>query len=189
MPELPQPMRDRLVSEFDLSAYDASWVTSTRAHAGYFVAVLESFRDGDKLAAAKQVANWMTSDLAAALNRDDLDIARSRVAPVSLANLLKRHADGTLSGKMAREVFGQMWAGDGEADDIIGRRGLKQVSDSGALEKLVDDVIAGHPKSVDEYKSGKEKALNALLGQVMKASNRTANPSQVTEILKRKLSG
>lgn len=177
-------MRDRLVSEFSLSAYDASWVTSTRAHASYFVAALESFDAGQKLAAAKQVANWMTSDLAAALNRDDLDIAQSRIAPKSLAKLLKRLADGTLSGKMAKEVFGYMWAGEGEADDIIGKRGMKQVSDSGAIEKMVDEVIAANPKSVEEYKAGKEKALNALFGQVMKASNKTANPAQVTEILK-----
>lgn len=188
MPELPQQMRDRLVSEFSLSAYDASWVTSTRAHASYFVAALESFDAGQKLAAAKQVANWMTSDLAAALNRDDLDIAQSRIAPKSLAKLLKRLADGTLSGKMAKEVFGYMWAGEGEADDIIGKRGMKQVSDSSAIEKMVDEVIAANPKSVEEYKAGKEKALNALFGQVMKASNKTANPAQVTEILKRKLS-
>ena len=189
MPELPQQMRDRFVTEFGLSAYDASWVTSTRSHAGYFVAALESLNAGDKVAAAKQVANWMTSDLAAALNRDDLDIAQSRIAPAPLANLLKRLADGTLSGKMAKEVFSHMWAGEGDADDIIGKRGLHQVSDSAAIEKMVDDAIGANPKSVEEYKAGKEKALNALFGQVMKASNKTANPAQVTAILKRKLSG
>ncbi|MEO8101961.1 MAG: Asp-tRNA(Asn)/Glu-tRNA(Gln) amidotransferase subunit GatB [Betaproteobacteria bacterium] len=189
MPELPRQMRDRFVAEYGLSAYDAGWVTSTRAHAGYFVAALGAHGAGDLTAAAKQVANWMTSDLAAALNREDLDIAQSRIAPASLAILLKRLADGTLSGKMAKEVFGYMWSGEGDADAIIGKRGLKQVSDSGAIEKMIDDVIAANPKSVEEYKAGKDKALNALFGQVMKASNKTANPSQVTEILKRKLAG
>ena len=188
MPELPQQMRDRFVAEFGLSVYDASWVTSTRAHAGYFLDVLESLNAADNLAAAKQVANWMTSEMAAALNRDDLDIAQSRIAPMSLANLLKRLADGTLSGKMAKEVFGHMWAGEGDADAIIGKRGMKLVSDSGAIEKMVEDVIEANPKSVEEYLAGKEKALNALFGQVMKASNKTANPAQVTAMLKKKLS-
>ena len=187
MPELPQQMRERFVAEFGLSAYDAGWVTSTRARAEYFVAALAALESGDKRAAAKQVANWMTSDLAAALNRDDLDISQSHIAPASLGQLLKRLADGTLSGKMAKEVFGHMWAGEGDADDIIAKRGLKQVSDADAIEKMVDDVIAANPKSVEEFKAGKDKALNALFGQVMKASNKTANPAQVTEILKRKL--
>ena len=105
-----------------------------------------------------------------------------------LALLLKRIADGTVSANMAKEIFRYMWAGEGDADNIILARGFKQVSDAGAIEKMVDDVIAANPKSVEEYKAGKDKAFNALFGQVMKASNKTANPAQVTEILKRKLS-
>ncbi len=189
MPELPQQMRDRFISAYGLSAYDAGWITSTRAHATYFQDTLAALASADSQAAAKQVANWMTSDLAAALNRDGLEIAASQVSAAALAGLLARLADGTLSGKMAKEVFAAMWAGEGSADAVIDARGLKQVSDAGAIEKMVDDVIAANPKSVEEYRAGKEKALNALFGQVMKASNKTANPAQVTEILKRKLSG
>ena len=189
MPELPQQMRDRFISVYGLSAYDAGWITSTRAHATYFQDTLAALASADSQAAAKQIANWMTSDLAAALNRDGLEIAASQVSAAALAGLLARLADGTLSGKMAKEVFAAMWAGEGSADAVIDARGLKQVSDAGAIEKMVDDVIAANPKSVEEYRAGKEKALNALFGQVMKASNKTANPAQVTEILKRKLSG
>ena len=189
MPELPQQMRDRFISAYGLSAYDAGWITSTRAQATYFQDTLAALASADSQAAAKQIANWMTSDLAAALNRDGLEIAASQVSAAALAGLLARLADGTLSGKMAKEVFAAMWAGEGSADAVIDARGLKQVSDAGAIEKMVDDVIAANPKSVEEYRAGKEKALNALFGQVMKASNKTANPAQVTEILKRKLSG
>ena len=189
MPELPQQMRDRFISAYGLSAYDAGWITSTRAQATYFQDTLAALASADSQAAAKQIANWMTSDLAAALNRDGLEIAASQVSAAALAGLLARLADGTLSGKMAKEVFAAMWAGEGSADAVIDARGLKQVSDAGAIEKMVDDVIAANPKSVEEYRAGKEKALNALFGQVMKASNKTANPAQVTEILKRKLAG
>ena len=182
-------MRDRFVSDYGLSAYDAGWITSTRAQAAYFQDTLAALASADSQAAAKQIANWMTSDLAAALNRDGLEIAASQVSAAALAGLLARLADGTLSGKMAKEVFAAMSAGEGSADAVIDARGLKQVSDAGAIEKMVDDVIAANPKSVEEYRAGKEKALNALFGQVMKASNKTANPAQVTEILKRKLSG
>ncbi|MEP7156155.1 MAG: Asp-tRNA(Asn)/Glu-tRNA(Gln) amidotransferase subunit GatB [Betaproteobacteria bacterium] len=189
MPELPQQMRARFVAEFGLSDYDAGWLTSSLGHADYFVAALNALGGEDRRGAAKQVANWMTSDLAAALNRDDVDIAKSAVSAMSLGKLLGRIADGTLSGKMAKTVFAHMWAGEGEADDVIAAHGMKQVNDSGAIEKMVDDVIAANPKSVEEYRAGKEKALNALFGQVMKASNKTANPAQVTDMLKRKLSG
>ena len=189
MPELPQQMRDRFISAYGLSAYDAGWITSTRAQATYFQDTLAALASADSQAAAKQIANWMPSDLAAALNRDGLEIAASQVSAAALAGLLARLADGTLSGKMAKEVFAAMWAGEGSADAVIAARGLKQVSDAGAIEKMVDDVIAANPKSVEEYRAGKEKALNALFGQVMKASNKTANPAQVTEILKRKLAG
>jgi aspartyl-tRNA(Asn)/glutamyl-tRNA(Gln) amidotransferase subunit B len=132
--------------------------------------------------------SWVRGELSAALNEAGLTIRQSPIKADMLASLLKRIADGTVSGKMAKEIFRHMWAGEGDADTIIEKRGLKQVTDASAIEKMVDDVIAANPKSVEEFKAGKEKALNALFGQVMKASNKTANPAQVTEILKRKLS-
>jgi aspartyl-tRNA(Asn)/glutamyl-tRNA(Gln) amidotransferase subunit B len=135
----------------------------------------------------KLCAHWQTGALNAALNDSGLDIAASRVAPESLARLLRRVADNTLSGKMAKEVFDAMWAGEGEADAIIERRGLRQISDAGAIEKLVDEVLAANDKQVADYRAGKEKAFNSLVGQVMKATRGKANPAQVNEILRRRL--
>ena len=133
----------------------------------------------------------MIGEVAAALNRSDLDIARAPVPPEALAQLLKRVADGTISGKIAKDVFDAMWAGEATgvnaADDIIDRRGLRQISDAGAIEKIVDDAIAANPVMVAEYRAGKEKAFNALVGKVMAASKGKANPAQVNAILKRKL--
>ena len=127
-------------------------------------------------------------ELSGALNRENLEIAKSPVASAQLAALLRRVRDNTLSGKMAKEVFDAMWAGEGEPDSIIEKRGLKQLSDSGEIEKIVDQVLAANAKSVEEFRAGKDKAFNALVGQVMKASKGKANPAQVNEILKRKLS-
>jgi aspartyl-tRNA(Asn)/glutamyl-tRNA(Gln) amidotransferase subunit B len=131
----------------------------------------------------------MNSELASALNRAELDLARSPISPASLARLLKRIADNTLSNKLARDVFAAMLAGEGEADAIIEARGLKQMSDSGEIERIVDEVLAANPKSVEEYRAGKDKAFNALVGQVMKATKGKANPAQVNDILKQKLAG
>jgi aspartyl-tRNA(Asn)/glutamyl-tRNA(Gln) amidotransferase subunit B len=123
------------------------------------------------------------------LNRDGADIARSPVGAGALAALLKRIADGTISGRSAKEVFDAMWRGEGSADAIIEAKGLKQISDSGAIEKLVDDVLAANAKQVEDYRAGKDKAFNSLVGQVMKATKGKANPGQVNEILKKKLGG
>ncbi len=136
---------------------------------------------------AKLAANWVMGELSAALNRADLDIAASPVSPAALAELLARVRDNTISGKIAKDVFEAMWAGEGDADAIIEAKGLKQISDSGAIEKIVDEVLAANPKSVEEFRAGKEKAFNALVGQVMKASRGKANPAQVNDILRRKL--
>jgi aspartyl-tRNA(Asn)/glutamyl-tRNA(Gln) amidotransferase subunit B len=133
-------------------------------------------------------ANWITGELAAALKHDGLNVAASRVSSKQLARLLARLQDGTLSGKMAKEVFDAMWAGEGTADEIIEKRGLKQISDTGAIEKIVDEVLAKNAKQVEDYRAGKDKAFNSLVGQVMKATQGKANPAQVNEILKRKLS-
>jgi aspartyl-tRNA(Asn)/glutamyl-tRNA(Gln) amidotransferase subunit B len=182
MPELPEARRARFEREYALPAYDAALLTASRAAADYFeVLVKASGVD------AKLCANWQTGALNAALNEAGLEIDASRVAAEPLARLLRRLADGTLSGKMAKEVFDAMWAGEGEADAIIQGRGLRQISDAGAIEKLVDEVLAANEKQVADYRSGKQKAFNALVGQVMKATRGSANPAQVNEVLRRRL--
>ena len=183
MPELPQAMQERFVSEYMLSAYDASTLTLSRAIAAYFEATVAAFGGEAKLA-----ANWVMGSVAAKLNEEDKDISASPVPAVQLAGLLKRIADNTISNKIAREVFDAMWAGEGEADAIIESRGLKQVTDSGAIEAIIDEVLAANAAMVEEYRAGKEKAFNALVGQCMKASRGKANPAQVNELLKKKLS-
>jgi aspartyl-tRNA(Asn)/glutamyl-tRNA(Gln) amidotransferase subunit B len=187
MPELPQAKRERFMQEYRLPAYDAGLLTQSRAWANYFEEAFMALGSGDTTAASKQIANWMTGEIAAALNRDAIDIEQCPVGPAALAGMLKRNLDNTLSSKMLKEVFAAIWAGEGDADAIIEARGLKQISDTGAIERIVDEVIAANAKSAEEYRSGKEKAFNALVGQVMKASKGKANPAQVTEILKRKL--
>jgi aspartyl-tRNA(Asn)/glutamyl-tRNA(Gln) amidotransferase subunit B len=182
MPELPEAMKARFEQEYGLTAYDASTITASRAMADYFVAAAADF-GGE----AKLVANWVMGTVAAKLNEEGHEIAASPVSPLQLAGLLKRIQDGTISGKIAKDVFAAMWAGEGDADAIIEKQGLKQVSDSGAIEKIVDDVLAANAAMVAEYKAGKEKAFNGLVGQCMKASKGKANPAQVNEILKQKL--
>ncbi len=134
-------------------------------------------------------ANWISGSLSSKLNDANLDISESRVSADQLRRLADRVEDGTLSGKMAKEVFDAMWAGEGSADEIIEKRGLKQISDAGAIEKIADQVLAANAKQVEDYRAGKEKAFNSLVGQVMKATQGKANPAQVNEILKRKLAG
>jgi aspartyl-tRNA(Asn)/glutamyl-tRNA(Gln) amidotransferase subunit B len=183
MPELPQAMQARFVSEYQLSAYDAATLTASRAIADYFVATVQAVGGEPKMA-----ANWVMGSVAAKLNEEDKDITASPVSSVQLAGLLKRIADDTISNKIAREVFEAMWNGEGDADSIIEKKGLKQVTDTGAIEAMIDQVLAANAAMVEEYKAGKEKAFNALVGQAMKASKGKANPAQVNEILKSKLS-
>ncbi len=186
MPELPEAMQQRFVRDYALPATDAAALTGSRESTAYFEAAAKA-AGGE----AKVVANWMLGELAAALNRAELDIARSPVSAAQLAGLLKRIADGTISGKIAKDVFDAIWAGeaqgDGAADAIIAQKGLRQISDAGAIEKIVADAIAANPAIVAEYKAGKEKAFNSLVGKVMAASKGKANPAQVNAILKRKL--
>ena len=186
LPELPEQKQARYRDQLGLSAYDAGTLTASRAMAEYFEAVLAALPAGGEQ--AKLAANWIMGDLSAALNKAELDIAASRISARQLAGLLVRIQDGTLSGKLAKQVFEAMWNEGGEADAIIEAKGLKQVSDAGAIEQLIDEVMAANAKSVEEFRSGKEKAFNALVGQVMKASKGKANPAQVNEILRRKLS-
>jgi aspartyl-tRNA(Asn)/glutamyl-tRNA(Gln) amidotransferase subunit B len=184
LPELPQQKQARYQSEWNLSAYDAATLTGSRELANYFEAVVARLAKPD----AKLAANWLMGDLSATLNKENLDVAASRISAAQLAGLLARIQDGTLSGKLAKQVFEAMWAEGGEADSIIEAKGLKQVSDSGAIEKIIDEVMAANAKSVEEFRSGKEKAFNALVGQVMKASKGKANPQQVNDLLRQKLS-
>ncbi len=184
MPELPDATRERFARQYALPAYDAGVLTASRAAAGYFEALVKAAGVDAKLC-----ANWQTGALNAALNEADLPVSESKVSPASLAGLLKRIADGTLSGKMAKEVFDAMWAGEAGADEIIEKRGLRQISDSVLIEKLVDDVLASNAKQVQDYRAGKEKAFNSLVGQVMKATKGKADPEQVNRVLRRKLSG
>jgi len=182
LPELPDAKRERFAREYRLPAYDATLVTASRAAADFFETLAKT--SGVE---AKLCANWQAGELSAALNRDGLPIEGSRIGAPALGLLLKRIADGTVSGKTAKEVFDAMWAGEGSADEVIERRGLRQISDSGEIEKLVDEVLAANAKQVQDYRAGKEKAFNSLVGQVMKATRGKANPAQVNELLKRKL--
>ncbi len=182
LPELPDAMKRRFESAYGLTAYDAATLTASRDVADYFVAVV------DAGAEAKPAANWVMGALSAKLNAEEKLIGESPVSPLQLANLLKRVADNTISNNAAKQVFEALWAGEGEVDAIIEAKGLKQVSDMGAIEAMIDEVIAANPAMVEEFKSGKEKAFNALVGQAMKASKGKANPAQVNEILKKKLS-
>ncbi|MEO7031672.1 MAG: Asp-tRNA(Asn)/Glu-tRNA(Gln) amidotransferase GatCAB subunit B, partial [Herbaspirillum sp.] len=187
LPELPDAMRARFIRDYELLEYDAAVLTQSKAGAAYF----EQCVAGTGRAQAKLVANWLMGDLASALHRDAIEIAQAPVTPAQLALLLQRIGDGTISNKLAKEVFGAMWEAKSDAptlaDQIIEARGLKQISDSGALEKIIDEVLAANTKSVEEFRAGKEKAFNALIGQAMKASRGKANPAQLTALLKQKL--
>ncbi len=181
LPELPAAMQARFVEQYGVSAYDAGVLTGSRALADYFETAARACGQG------KLAANWVMGELSAALNKAERDIAQSSVSAVQLGALINRIQDGTLSGKLAKQVFEGLWEGAGEVDAIIEARGLKQMSDSGELEKIIDEVLAANPKSVEEFRAGKEKAFNALVGQVMKASRGKANPAQVNERLKTRL--
>ena len=182
LPELPQARRERFIREYRLPAYDAAVLTASRAAADYFEALVKASG-----AEPKTCANWQMGELAAALNREEKEIASSPVSAQMLAGIIQRVSDGTISGKAAKQVFDVMWMLGGGADEIIEREGLKQLSDAGAIEKAVNEVLAANAKQVADYRAGKEKAFNSLVGQVMKATKGKANPAQVNDILKRKL--
>jgi aspartyl-tRNA(Asn)/glutamyl-tRNA(Gln) amidotransferase subunit B len=183
MPELPQAIRQALISQYGLTPYQAAQLTATREISSYSA---RAFQEAEP-ARVPPISSWIIGTLSAKLNEENLDISQSRVNPDQLVKLDYRIADGTLSSKMAREVFDATWAGEGDPDAIIAKRGLKQISDGGELEKIVDQVIAANAQQVADYKGGKEKAFNSLVGQAMKLSKGKANPQQVAEILKRKL--
>ncbi len=185
MPELPQARRVRF-QQYGLPAQDTATLTSTWSMSEYFDRTLAT---AGGAASAKEVANWITGDLSAKLNETGKDAAESTVGPAQLARLIALVRDGTISRKIAKDVFDAMWSGEGDADEIVAKRGLQQISDTGALEAVVAEVLAANPKQVEDYRAGKEKAFNSLVGQVMKATKGKANPAQVNEILKNKLAG
>jgi len=184
LPELPQAKQSRYVNELGLSTYDAGILTASRAMADFFEAALAAVPSEVKLC-----ANWLIGEVSAQLNRDGLDIAQCPITPQQLGGILRRIADNTLSNSGAKEVFRTLWAEGGEADAIIEAKGLKQVSDSGAIEALVDEIIAANAEKVAEYRSGKDKLFGFFVGIAMKASKGKANPAQLNDILKKKLAG
>jgi len=183
LPELPDAMRERFRRDYGLSDYDANLLTASRALAAYFEQVSTACGD------AKLAANWVLGDLSAALNKAGLDIGDSPVGTAQLAGLLARLQDQTLSGKIAKQVFEAMWRGEGDADAIIAAKGLRQITDTSAIEALIEEIIAANPGQVAQYRAGKDKLFGFFVGQVMRASRGQANPEQVNELLKARLQG
>ncbi|MGB1799721.1 MAG: Asp-tRNA(Asn)/Glu-tRNA(Gln) amidotransferase subunit GatB [Gammaproteobacteria bacterium] len=186
LPELPDAKKQRFINDFKLSEYDSGVLTAQKELSDYFEACVQA-ADGE----AKLSSNWITGELAAALNKESTDITDSPVSAEHLGGMIKRIKDDTISGKIAKQVFEAMWNGEGDADSIIENKGLKQVTDTGAIEKLVDDVIANSPDQVAQYQAApddkKGKLIGYFVGQVMKQSQGKANPKQVNELLRKKL--
>lgn len=184
MPELPRAMAARFVADYGLPEYDAATLTQSKAMAGFFEAVAQDS------GAAKLASNWIMGEVSRRINAEDIGFEALPITAQQLARLIGRIGDGTISNNAARQVFEALWSGEGaDADAVIEAKGLRQMNDSGALEKIVDEVLAANAKSVEEFRAGKEKAFNALVGQVMKASRGKANPAQVNAALRAKLGG
>lgn len=184
LPELPDDKRERFINQYGLSRYDATVLTAAREWADYYEAVVLTAKGEAKLA-----ANWVMGDFSAAINKAGLEINQNPVTATNLGTLIQRIADNTISGKIAKEVFEAMWAGEGSPDEIIEKRGLRQVTDTSAIEALVDKVLADNPEPVAQYRAGKEKLLGFFVGQVQRAAGGKLNPGQLNELLKAKLAG
>jgi len=184
LPELPDQKAARYIEKFGLSVYDAGVLTASREMGDFYESVLVELPGNEKLA-----ANWVMGELSGALNKDGVEITASRIDAKRLAGLLARIVDATISGKLAKEVFEQMWAQGKDADAIIEAKGLKQITDTGAIEKVIDAVMAANPKQLVDYRSGKDKLFGFFVGQVMKITAGKANPAQVNDLLKQKLAG
>jgi aspartyl-tRNA(Asn)/glutamyl-tRNA(Gln) amidotransferase subunit B len=182
LPELPAAKKARFVTEFELSEYDAAVLTASRDMAEYYEDAVKASGGLGKLA-----ANWVMGELAGALNKDDTDIIDSPVSAAALGQMLQRIDDGTISGKLAKQVFEAMWNGEGAPDEIIDQKGLQQISDSSAIEAIIREVLDNNPKQVEQYRGGQEKLLGFFVGQVMKATQGKANPQQVNDLLKKQL--
>jgi aspartyl-tRNA(Asn)/glutamyl-tRNA(Gln) amidotransferase subunit B len=190
LPELPDEKAARFARDLGLSAYDAGVLSASRELGAYFEAVTAQIgATHASHAHAKLAANWVMGELSSALNRDNVEVKESRVSPGQLSGLLARIVDQTISGKIAKEVFEAMWSEGKSADAIIEAKGLKQITDSGAIEGVIDAVIAANPKQLADYRSGKDKLFGFFVGQVMKATEGKANPAQLNELLKLKLGG
>ncbi|WP_018947442.1 Asp-tRNA(Asn)/Glu-tRNA(Gln) amidotransferase subunit GatB [Thioalkalivibrio sp. AKL17] len=181
LPELPDAKRERFVREYELPEYDAGVLTATRETGDFYEAVVRGCN------APKLAANWVMGEFSAALNRSEVELAEAPVDAGALAGLLARIQDETISGKIAKEVFEAMWNGEGDADSVIEAKGLKQITDTGAIDAIIDEVIANNPKQLEQYKGGKDKLFGFFVGQVMKATQGKANPAQVNERLKERL--
>jgi len=184
LPELPHEKQKRFVHDYGLSTIDASVLTAQKAISDFFEATIKAAGDEAKLS-----ANWMQGEVMSALNKNSLDIKECPIQPEALGGMIKRIADKTISGKIAKTVFEAMWNGEGSADEIIESKGLKQVTDTGLIEKVIDEIIANNAGQVEQYRRGKEKVFGFFVGQTMKATQGKANPQQVNEILKAKLKG
>ena len=185
LPELPKERRERFVADFGVTEYDAHVLTLTREMADFYEAVVAACGG---TAQGKVAANWVMGEFSAALNKASLDLAQSPVSAEQLGGMIARIVDNTINGKIAKQVFGFMWEAEGKsADDIIAEKGLKQETDTGAIEAIIKDVLAANEKMVEEFKAGKDKAFNGLVGQVMKAAKGKANPAQVNELMKKLL--
>jgi aspartyl-tRNA(Asn)/glutamyl-tRNA(Gln) amidotransferase subunit B len=184
LPELPDEKAARFVADHGLSAYDAGVLTASRELADYYETVAKELGGQHKLA-----ANWVMGELSGALNKEGLEVGQSRVPAGALAQLLSRIRDNTISGKIAKDVFEAMWTEGQGADEIIDARGLRQITDTSAIEQAIDDVMAKNPQQLGDYRAGKDKLFGFFVGQVMKATQGKANPAQLNELLKRKLGG
>jgi aspartyl-tRNA(Asn)/glutamyl-tRNA(Gln) amidotransferase subunit B len=182
LPELPAAKKARFVTEFELSDYDAAVLTASRDMAEYYEHTVKASGGLGKLA-----ANWVMGELAGTLNKEDTDIIDSPVSAAALGQMLRRIDDGTISGKLAKQVFEAMWNGEGAPDEIIEQKGLQQISDSSAIEAIIREVLDNNPKQVEQYRGGQEKLLGFFVGQVMKATQGKANPQQVNDLLKKQL--
>jgi aspartyl-tRNA(Asn)/glutamyl-tRNA(Gln) amidotransferase subunit B len=189
LPELPDQKAARYIEKFGLSAYDAGVLTASREMGDYYEAVLAALKSKNLEGNEKLAANWTMGELSAALNKDGIEITHTRIDADRLAGLLARIVDETISGKIAKEVFESMWAEGKDADAIIEAKGLKQITDTGAIEKTIEEVMAANPKQLADYRSGKDKLFGFFVGQVMKVTGGKANPAQVNELLKKKLAG
>jgi aspartyl-tRNA(Asn)/glutamyl-tRNA(Gln) amidotransferase subunit B len=185
LPELPDEKAARFAKDFALSPYDAGVLSASRELGAYFEATVAALGAQH----AKLAANWVMGEVSSALNRDALDIGASRVSALELSSLLARIVDATISGKIAKEVFEAMWSEQKSADDIIEARGLRQITDPSAMMSVIDAVIAANPKQLADYRSGKDKLFGFFVGQVQKATGGKANPAQLNELLRVKLSG
>jgi len=184
LPELPQQKRQRFMDQYGLSDYDASVMVSSKDMAEFYESVVKESGNQPKLA-----ANWVMGELLGALNKAGLEINDSPISSAQLGKLIVRIADDTISGKIGKTIFEALWNKEGDVDEIIEKRGLKQVSDTGAIEKLIDEIIAANPQQVADYRSGKDKLFGFFVGQAMKASGGKLNPGQLNELLKKKLQG